>query len=123
MCATDELRKGLADAGCEFRTEGDFRITAWRHGGLDAVFFEDLATFDTRFELRSGDGTFGMLVSPQQALDATLGRGTCFSDNEPVRLHNDRFHVFRCSECHNKVNLCINPMPKYCPECGRKVVE
>ena len=48
---------------------------------------------------------------------------TCYSDNEPVSLYGDKWHVFRCSECHNKINLCYNKKPNYCPNCGAKVVK
>ena len=48
---------------------------------------------------------------------------TCYSDNEPVELYGDRFHVFRCSECGEKVDLCRNKRPKFCPNCGARVKE
>lgn len=47
---------------------------------------------------------------------------TCYSDNEPVMLYNDKWHVFRCSECHEQVNLCYCKKPNYCPNCGSKVI-
>ena len=63
------------------------------------------------------------LLDKRQARIAELEAGrTCFSDNEPVMLYNDKWHVFRCSECHHQVNLCYNPKPNYCPNCGAKVV-
>lgn len=52
----------------------------------------------------------------------TRAERTCYSDNEPIRLYNDKYHVFRCSECHHQVNLCYNSKPNYCPNCGAKVV-
>jgi len=62
-------------------------------------------------------------MTPEQAVEATLGRGTCHSDNNPPLLYDDPFRVFRCSECHHKVDLRRNPKPNYCPNCGRKVVD
>ena len=48
---------------------------------------------------------------------------TCYSDNEPPLLYDDPFRVFRCSECHHKVDLRHNRKPNYCPNCGAKVVD
>lgn len=45
----------------------------------------------------------------------------CHSDNEPPLLYDDPFRVFRCSECHHKVDLRFNRKPNYCPNCGARV--
>lgn len=47
---------------------------------------------------------------------------TCYSDNEPPLLYDDPFRVFRCSECHSKLDLRHARKPNYCPHCGAKVV-
>lgn len=68
---------------------------------------------------------YELLDSAEQVVATwnTRAERTCYSDNDPVYLYNDKWHVFRCSECHHEVNLCYNPKPNYCPNCGRKVIQ
>lgn len=59
--------------------------------------------------------------TPEQALDATLGRGKC--RNVSYRLDESRFH---CSECGfgcwvKDVADGRDKLPQYCPRCGREV--
>lgn len=64
-----------------------------------------------------------------QAVEATLGRGECHDSNK-------RFNAWQCSECGATMLLmfddCGEPtysvdgvadMPRFCPNCGREVVE
>lgn len=64
-----------------------------------------------------------------QAVEATLGRGTC-------RDKCSRFNAWVCSECGATVLLMFDDygepsyavdgvadVPHYCPNCGRRVVE
>ena len=69
---------------------------------------------------------------PEQAVEATLGRGTCKSVCNSVS-------EFTCSECGFNCDLTSwislfdgddgrhrhhhHGMPNYCPNCGRKVVD
>lgn len=121
--ATDRMRELLDERGVEWEAlsdqqEGDFTITATRwhdgEGGLLTMFIS---------EPHGSTWDFFWLPTPEQAIDATLGSGTCH--NASYRLDESRFH---CSECgfgcwvkdvadgHDKV-------PKYCPNCGRRVVD
>lgn len=56
-------------------------------------------------------------LTPQQAIDATLGRGTCRDVGR---------YAFVCSECgwasDEPHHVLGGFWPKYCPECGRAVV-
>ena len=113
MSATDELRRMLTDAGVEY--EGSERSLRWRdrHGIMMQAF--PLA-----------NGELGMDVwscTPEQAIAATLGPGTCHD------THEDRW--FHCSACGFGIDdMYINEedgyspagQPRYCPNCGRKVV-
>ena len=65
-------------------------------------------------------------LTPEQAIEATLGRGTCRNSEEVKNLW------FCCSECGCDLEyvVCGEPIsealpdgPRYCPNCGRKVVE
>lgn len=52
--------------------------------------------------------------TPDQAITATLGAGTCRNTNLPG------YNYFICSECGAKVYLGEDTF-SYCPKCGRKV--
>lgn len=56
------------------------------------------------------------LFTPDQAIAATLGPGTCHDTWDTDLTGRLRF---QCSEC-GAVSLEI--VPRFCPNCGRKVV-
>ena len=72
------------------------------------------------------------ITDPEQAIEVTLGRGTCH-DLGGTGANGEQ--VFNCSECgcvlslydrDGSNNLCtsfIFDYPRHCPECGRKVVD
>lgn len=119
MTATDELRRLLDERGVEYEgeTDGDgWAFTRW-HGFDDTGW---LASSDELCGLLDLRGRY--LFTPEQAIEATLGRGTC-SCTTP-----DGTWCFVCSECgksfprsdlhfahnHGEIN--------FCPNCGRRVV-
>lgn len=62
-------------------------------------------------------------ATPEQAIDATLGRGTC--KNVGYYIDSTRF---KCSACgYNGWTKYAaygkDMVPRYCPNCGRKVVD
>jgi hypothetical protein len=77
------------------------------------------------------DLEFHEVFTVEQAIAATLGTGTC-QDLGGTGANDEQ--VFNCSECgcvlslydrDGSNNLCtsfIFDYPRYCPECGRKVV-
>ena len=110
MSATDELRRLLDERGVEWHhTSGSLGIPyTWWHsptmGEVDAT--------------EGADGKLYMVLNldltPEQAVEATLGRGTCRMTEQ-----DDGFGWWECSECGG-----ILPAPdiiNYCPNCGRKV--
>ena len=117
--ATDELRRLLDERGVEYET-GLPTETIVREP-VDALYVERP---DGRMHvyLRS-------YLTPEQAIDATLGRGTCHDDGDPSD--------FCCSECGVRMftntsdtytmiasdERTIIMHPNYCPNCGRAVVE
>ena len=55
---------------------------------------------------------------------ATLGRGTCHAVFEVDAMsEDDRIGEFVCSECGETFGDGRDRVPRYCPNCGRKVVE
>ena len=116
MTATDELRRLLDERGVEWQDyDGE---PTWMGSDGEMHYARQEFTFNGLT-----DNVTVYHLAPEQAVEATLGRGTCHSDNNPPLLYDDPFRVFRCSECHHKVDLRRNPKPNYCPNCGRKVVD
>ena len=116
VTVTDELSRMLTERGVKWREHrwggGHSVTTIWRARGVEWHYREN------RFgELRlHADG-----LTPEQAITATLGQGTC---------HDVGRYCFTCSECghttsepHHMFNRNDpNVMPIFCPNCGRKVV-
>ena len=135
MSATDELRRLLDERGIEHKDikrhykddrNPDKLYTLWGIRDYAADSYISAKLHEEYGGDREHFYCFSMTaynLTPEQAVEATLGRGTCHSDNNPPLLYDDPFRVFRCSECHHKVDLRRNPKPNYCPNCGRKVVD
>ena len=121
MSATDELRRLLDERGVEgedhsgsieqrtvYRTpNGWCYVSTANDKWLSYVEYHDM--------------------TPKQAVEATLGRGTCraldgeSSSGAPLQAGDyDEFWepAGVCSECGELI-----PLRNYCPNCGRKVVE
>ena len=104
MSATEELRRMLDERGVEWH--GDI-ATYW--GDADAVesLFADNALDVSLYA-----------ISPEQAVEATLGRGTCRLEREP-----DSDRLWWCSNCRS-YHEHVSEFPwEYCPRCGAKVVD
>lgn len=98
MTATDELRRMLDERGVEH---------------LDGII---MTYTDDADYMPSASNTFDVTLynlTPEQAIDATLWRGTCHN----VALEGE---WFECSTCG-----CVRQLlhPHFCPNCGRKVVD
>ena len=70
---------------------------------------------------------FSPRCTPEQVIEATLGRGTCHIrvfDNLAESDGNGDVWL-ECDECHWQMDYAEAPsMPlKFCPNCGRKVVD
>ena len=123
MSATDELRRLLDERGME-----------WDYGITGAT--------TTRFDVNGVDLTFtpmrdglvcSTILTPEQAIAATMGRGTCIADEtETISVRGDTWgyyfdkhftiHVMECSECGHTYEH-VNGDYEFCPHCGRRVVE
>lgn len=114
MSATDELRRLLDERGVEYKDRDMFGKHVFHWGEpLQGAMFTD-----------GGEWTELVVenATPEQAIEATLGRGTC-SNTAPSYLD------FLCSECwfvhyHSDANDSGDGNEwRYCPNCGRKVVD
>lgn len=111
MTATEELRQMLDERG---------------------VKWEAPASYDgsNRFDTVVGDNWFheydrGITVhclTPEQAVEATLGPGTChMTEHNDLQPEGWYIHYWECSECGNHYR---DKFPSnFCPNCGRKVVD
>lgn len=88
------------------------------------------ATDELRRLLDEPSGYFAVRdLTPEQAIDATLGRGTCHDLAETPR-YGDKTR-FECNACGYEYSAVggfgcdygDEPDFNYCPSCGRKVVE
>lgn len=123
MTATKRLRELLDERGILYDTAYD--VTMWT--GSDGHG----CTASEIFSRQNGKPTMKHLMirrvmTPEQAIAATLGAGTCRDKGNIER--------FICSECGCRLDLQDDDweatmwldeaamVPNYCPNCGKKVV-
>lgn len=124
MTATDELRRLLDERGVKW-DKGAFpneARTYWQ--GVVARPWDEQRIYVTA------------LLTPEQAIAATLGRGECRNISKIIDKYGQA--RFACSECEAWIDSrmlwnpeCSNgesPWVKdcklnYCPNCGRRIVE
>lgn len=116
MTVTDELRRMLDERGVE-----------WDYGITGAT--------TTRFSVNGIDLTFtpmrdglvcSTILTPEQAIEATLGRGECHITVEDNLAETEGMGDvwLECSACHWQMPLePTTPLFNYCPNCGAKVVD
>lgn len=120
MTVTDELRALLDARGAEWAMDMG-GIVEWV--GAD----ERLCRAYARPDPLTVDVAM-LSVTPAQAVEATLGRGTCYDKGNIER--------FICSECGCRLKLQDDEweptmwlddgaatVPRFCPWCGREVME
>ena len=123
MVATDEVRRMLDERGVEWRDSSDENVLHTTWNDMNCWFNE----------FPDGWTAWGMAMrgTPEQAVAATLGRGTC---NDVCASISE----FTCSACGFNCDLTSwislfdgddwrhrhhhYGTPNYCPNCGRKVV-
>ena len=128
MTATEELRHLLDERGVGYdvRDGKAIKNTYWddaegRRWGYTSD--ESGVIKDRQLFLVHGR----MDITPEQAVAATLGQGTC-------RDSNKRFDAWQCSECGATLLLMFDDydeptysvdgvadVPRFCPNCGRRV--
>lgn len=109
--ATDAIRAMLDERGVEYMLDQRHRELFWDFGESGRARASAIGT----------KGLVQMIVTgltPEQAIAATLGAGTCRNESEYPQM------FFYCSECGcaHKRNRAYVDMPRFCPNCGRKVI-
>lgn len=129
MTATDELRRLLDGRGVAWRAAyyspenvTEFKVGGIRFRYIESSKYDDFCWIDTD---RS--------ITPQQAVDVTLGRGTCHITVEDNLAETEGMGDvwLECSACHWQMLLepttplfgYCPPLFNYCPNCGRRVVD
>ena len=119
MSATDELRRLLDERGIEWNKPhvgNNKQWTFWSGAdGLDFVANEDAC----------GHVWLGMSLTPAQAVEATLGRGTCTMvvDNHHRVDAVETTWGCVCSACGGFHKFNHGEKWAFCPSCGREVVD
>lgn len=114
VSATDELRRLLDERGVkwdELQSYEGGKMTRWRDGtGRYVTAYDDgVVEFFSDFYWQP---------TPQQAIDATLGRGTTTRTGKYLTKYGSRIPV--CERC----GYGIGDMRwHYCPSCGAEVVD
>lgn len=122
--ATERLRALLTERGVEYE------LTAWSCGA--AVWWRDSNGAMWRAHDNEIDELLSLYVlnslTPEQAIDATLGRGTCevegFDDGIDEGMDGEWFAYAPPTwhlSCGHEV--CGSERPRYCSVCGKRVVE
>lgn len=113
MSAIDELCRMLDERGVEY--EGGERSLRWR---------DRYGIMMQAFPLANGELGMGVWsCTPEQAIAATLGAGTCHLIDTQFPTGDDSYFK-TCSGCgfwiYNRYNW---EKTRFCPHCGRKVVD
>lgn len=130
--ATERLRALLDEHDEYYQTSGN---KTWWGRPIDRQTGKPINVFHCQAQPMGEDRLFVelQLATPEQAIAATLGPGTC----EDVTSEG-RTQAFTCSECGCWVaydeywetgiyvdgdGQAVHIHPRYCPNCGRRVVE
>ena len=117
MTATDELHRLLDERGVEYKDRNVFGKHVFHWGKpFHGAMFTDAGEW-TELVVEN--------ASPEQAVDATLGRGTCEvvssirHDYEGGYGGTEYEHELSCG---HKTWWADDDPPEWCPYCGRKVI-
>lgn len=107
MTATDILRRLLDERGVEWEDSSDENVLHTTWNDMECWFNE----------FPDGWTAWGMAKrgTPEQAIDATLGRGTC-----EVEYVSD-WMGWHCKACDMLWQGLRDQRPRYCANCGRRV--
>ena len=110
MTATEELRRLLDERGVEWMDDSYAQLwcTVWHgHDGKQWRMTENMSGMLT--ELKAWQAT------PEQAVEATLGRGECEVE------YVSEWMGWHCKACDVLWQGLRDQRPHFCPNCGRKV--
>ena len=114
MTATERLRAMLDERGVEHFDGTETTLWGYEPTGesMGAYRFAADETSGGRMQVRMFN------LTPEQAIEATLGRGTC--RNISPRADWKDNEEFTCSECGFDGTYELG-VPNYCPQCGKAV--
>lgn len=110
MSATDELRKLLDERDEDYSIAPDGFTTWWHYTG-EVTAWED------------SDGVLTIWgLTPEQAIAATLGSGTCHMSfiDEYDTASGEEEYLCECSECGYRRWDPAHNLPLFCSKCGRR---
>ena len=114
--ATERLRALLDERGVEYTIDHGYREFFWDFGESGRARASAIGTKGLVQMIVTG-------ITPEQAIAATLGPGTCHAVFELDAMSEDeRIGEFVCSECGETFGDGRDQVPRYCPSCGAKVV-
>lgn len=118
MTATERLRQLLDERGVEWRAaKAPLPVTSWH--GVHGFKFTAMNPYGVTGYLLVQTNTLDEWphLTPEQAVEATLGRGTCGI----IHRHQDATipDLWQCNQCREW--WWQNEKPSYCPNCGRRV--
>ena len=121
MTATDELRRMLDERGVEWETDRSGNRVMW---GRPVDQFHDTMEFKAVDNAMPNGGLNVHICgfTPEQAIEATLGRGTCHNAMPLLPSGMPYPDSWMCSECGGRMDGIILEIGDYCPNCGRKIV-
>ena len=111
MTPTDKIRALLDERGIEYVIRVPSNDTAWEHEGTHFTAVERFG----KLYLQTSQGP----MTPEQAIAATVGVGTCRNVSDPPS-------GFLCSECgwgdfDEPTHLLKDA--NFCPNCGREIIQ
>lgn len=125
MSATDELLRMLTEAGVEYRFNDATKVFEWHFDGTDGEGSAHAT------EVHGGINIIACSITPEQAIDATVGPATCHLEeiekdcdtaSEYMLDRECCFDaVYRCS-CGCRFGHVAHNRPRFCPNCGAKAV-
>ena len=120
MTATDELRRMLDERGVEWWSEDDqekpayYFVTKWFANGCEQTY-EEIPAIRSR-SLKA------YCITPEQAIAATLGRGTCQLKQASWDDGTCTWGCI-CTACDAHLEHETGYGYNFCPICGAKVVD
>lgn len=114
MSATEELRRLLDERGVEHKDV--WPMTLWGRHTYGSVDYYHYVVHEIEGQLcmQMHD------VTPEQAIEATLGRGECELEEGGWSTEGDHARVWlTCG--HDCMVETVADLPKFCPKCGRQV--
>ena len=124
MTATDELKALLNERNVEYKDRDMFgkHVFHWGEPLHGAMFTASLSDEWTELVVEN--------PTPQQAIDATLGRGECevYEDEASIAVFGVKME-YKCCECetsfvawkYDEYDDQIDVKPTFCPNCGSVV--